>query len=79
MSNYNKYGISTAIKMTQLDETIVQLKKIKFPTRLINELIKNLEWVRRDFDSTIKLLNEQARNKSEKYNKKNLQLHIEFY
>ena len=79
MSNYNKYGISTAIKLTQLDETIVQLKKIKFPTRLINELTKNLEWVRKDFDSTIELLNKQARNKTEIYNKKNLQLHIEFY
>lgn len=78
MSNYNKYGIYSTIKLTQLNETIVQLEKIKYPTRIISELIRNLKWVKKDFEPTIELLNKQARNKKEIYNRKNLQLHIQF-
>ncbi len=78
MSKYLKYGVLSTMKLTQLDETINQLKQIKYPTKQIKELIENLEWIKNDFGPTINLLNEQYKSILKKYNNKNLQLHIEF-
>ena len=80
MGTYHKYGIDCPIRLTQLDETINQLERIKFPTQLIQRLTNSLKWVRQDFDLTIKLLNQQTKEqcKQELYNKKNVQLYINF-
>lgn len=79
MSNYHKYGLLSTVRLTQLHETICQLKSIKYPTKQIKELIEHLEWIERDFYPTIRLLNEQQKSMFEKYNEKNLQLHLDFY
>ena len=79
MSNYLKYGVLSTVRLTQLEETINQLKTIKYPTKQIKELIEKLEWIKKDFELTIRLLNEQSNSIFDRYNKKNMQIEIEFY
>lgn len=79
MSTYLKYGVLSTMRLTQLEQTINQLKTIKYPTKQIKELTDHLELIKKDFEPTIKLLNEQSKSIFEKYNENHLQLHIEFY
>lgn len=79
MSNYHKYGVLSTVRLTQLEESINQLKTIKYPTKQIKELIEKLEWIRKDFEPTIRVLNEQSNSIFDKYNNKNMQIEIEFY
>lgn len=79
MSNYHKYALTSTVRLTQLEETINQLRIIKYPTKQIKELIQHLEWIQKNFQPTIKILNEQSKSMFEKYNTKNFQLTIDFY
>lgn len=79
MSNYHAYSVLSTVRLTQLEETINQLKTIKYPTKQIKELIEHLEWIKKDFEPTIKLLNEQSNSIFDRYNKKNMQIEIDFY
>lgn len=82
MSRFQKYGVLSTVRFTQLHETVCQLKTIKYPTGVIKELTNQLEWIEKDFPRTIELLNNEGKiynNKIyENHNTKNLQLHIEF-
>lgn len=79
MGTYHKYGIDCPIRLTQVDETINQLETIKFPTQLIQRLKKSLKWIQQDFEPTIKILNQQAKEQhKELHNTKNIQLNITF-
>lgn len=79
MSNYQKYSVLSTVRLTQLGETINQLRQIKYPTKQIKELIEKLEWINKDFEPTIRLLNEQSNSIFDRYNYKNMQIEIEFY